>query len=580
MAERRRSPGRARSWSSVVRRAPLLVLLRGVPARSVALIVLLGIAGGVAEAALLVLIVRVATLAIGGGTAASTGLVALLPDSLGVMVGLGLAAGVLTVLFQVGGVLVTARAASRRMVTTRALVLHRYLASSLTSREAVSPGRLQEIFSQQILKGTEGLVLAGSTAAAATNLAVLLATAIAISPLAAVALVVIGGVLGIALVPLSAAVAESSRRMVSGALDLMGFVSAFVRLALEARVFGVAAPIEEAAGRRLAVVARAWSRTRVLQQATPIVFRVTVLLVAFGVVGAVSVWAPEAVPAVALIALLLIRALSSLQAIQNNTQQMREMAAYWGSAQDLIDALPEDDVRWGSAPLRRITEVAFEGVGFSHDGIGRHLEEVSARLDVGEAVTVVGPSGGGKSTLLRVLLRLAEPDAGLLLVNGRPASDYRREDWFGRVAYLPQEVRLIPGTLRDNVLFFREAPDDDVRTAIEMAALRLDPAVFPAGLDTEISEEGANLSGGQRQRIGLARCLVRRPDLLVLDEPTSALDPESERQIAATIRGLKSGMITVLVTHRPGAAEGTDRVFAMDRGRLTVRDVAPAEAAT
>jgi ABC-type multidrug transport system fused ATPase/permease subunit len=549
--------------------------MRGVPRRSIAAIIVLGIAGGIAEAALLVLIVRVATLALSGARTSGLSTLDFLPDSLGGMVVVGLVAGTLTILFQLSGLLVTTRAASRRMVDTRRLVLHRYFASSLTGQGSASPGQLQEIFSQQILKGTEGLVLAGSTAAAFSNLAVLLVAAVLISPLAAVALLLLGGILGIALVPLSRAVAGASRRMVSGALTLMGYVSVFVRVALEARVFGVAAPIERVAGEKIVDVSRAWSRTRVLQQSAPIVFRVSVLLIALIVIGGVSIWAPTAVAAVAVIALLLVRALAYLQAIQNNTQQMREMSAYWASARDLIDSFAADDVTWGETPLARIADVEFDGVGFSHDGVGRHLDDVSATLSTGESVTVVGPSGGGKSTLLRVLLRLAEPGEGRLLVNGLPASSYRREDWFSRVAYLPQEVRLIPGTVRDNVLFFRDGTDEEVHRAIEMAALVLDPRVFRDGLDTEVTEEGRNLSGGQRQRIGLARCLLRRPDLLVLDEPTSALDPESERQIAATIAGLKADLITVLVTHRPAAAQGTDRVYAMDRGRLTVRDARP-----
>ncbi|WP_395640195.1 ATP-binding cassette domain-containing protein [Pseudolysinimonas sp.] len=556
-------------------RSSLFTLLRGVPRSRVAAILVLGVAGGIAEAALLVLIVRVATLALSGRSSAGLSALEFLPDSLGGMIVIGLIAGVLTIAFQLGGLVVTTRAASRRMVSTRQLVLNRYFASSLTGQGTTSPGQLQEIFSQQILKGTEGLVLAGSTAAAFSNLAVLLVAAVLISPLAAVALVLLGGVLGIALIPLSRSVAAASRRMVAGALTLMGYVSVYVRVALEARVFGVAVPIERVAGQKIVEVSRAWSSTRVLQQSAPIIFRVSVLIIALVVIGSVSIWAPEAVAAVAVIALLLVRALSYLQAIQNNTQQMREMSAYWASARELIDSFPADDVAWGSTPLERIAEIEFERVGFSHDGVGRHLDDVTVTMSSGESVTVVGPSGGGKSTLLRVLLRLAEPGEGRLLVNGVPASDYRRDDWFSRVAYLPQEVRLIPGTVRDNVLFFREGTDDEVRAAIEMAALELDPRIFREGLDTEVTEEGRNLSGGQRQRIGLARCLLRRPDLLVLDEPTSALDPESERQIAATIAGLKSELITVLVTHRPAAAQGSDRVYAMDRGRLTARDVRP-----
>jgi ABC-type multidrug transport system fused ATPase/permease subunit len=136
----------------------------------------------------------------------------------------------------------------------------------------------------------------------------------------------------------------------------------------------------------------------------------------------------------------------------------------------------------------------------------------------------------------------------------------------------------VPGTIADNIRFYRDASDEQVERAALAAALELDGRAFPQGLDTVVEQEGLNLSGGQRQRIGLARCLLLNPQMLVLDEPTSALDASTEKSIMDTIAGLRENLLIVMVTHRPSTLALTDVRYRMEDGVLTRQESAPVTA--
>jgi ATP-binding cassette subfamily C protein CydD len=202
------------------------------------------------------------------------------------------------------------------------------------------------------------------------------------------------------------------------------------------------------------------------------------------------------------------------------------------------------------------------------------LDGVSLEICPGQRITVTGPSGAGKSTLLALLLRFAEPTAGVIEAGGLPLAQLDVAAWRAQIAWVPQRPHLFVGTVAQNIALGQPAAS---REAIERAAALAGAAEFigglPAGLDTELGEHGLRLSAGQRQRIALARAFMRDAPLLLLDEPTAHLDPITAAEILATIETLMADRTVVLVSHqfgwhRRGWAGPADQTITLDHGKL------------
>ncbi|GIP39068.1 ABC transporter ATP-binding protein [Paenibacillus sp. J31TS4] len=217
-----------------------------------------------------------------------------------------------------------------------------------------------------------------------------------------------------------------------------------------------------------------------------------------------------------------------------------------------------------------IASLRLDGVTFSYaSGLEPVLRDVRLELPVGRKLAFVGGSGGGKSTLAQLLVRFHEPGAGQLTVNGRPLSDWAREDWMSRVTIVFQEPYLFPDTIRANLLLGREGVSEETLTSVCQAMQIHDViAALPDGYDTVIGERGVTLSGGQKQRLALARALLGEPEVLILDEATSALDLETERRIQQQLDRLRAGRTTLIIAHRLSTIRNADAIFVFDRGRL------------
>ena len=220
--------------------------------------------------------------------------------------------------------------------------------------------------------------------------------------------------------------------------------------------------------------------------------------------------------------------------------------------------------------------IALVDVGFAYPSVAgqeapKVLKAVTLRFEPGERVAILGRIGSGKSTVLRVLAGLYQPSEGLVDVDGMDLRQIDPADFRARVGYVAQEPRLFTGTLRDNVLLDRAAADPSkLGDAARLTGLDRVAAAHPLGWDLPVGESGALLSGGQRQLVALTRCLVTKPQILLMDEPTSSMDAQSE---AAFLRQLKqaSGHCTLLmVTHRPAVLELVQRVVVIDAGRVVL----------
>ena len=244
---------------------------------------------------------------------------------------------------------------------------------------------------------------------------------------------------------------------------------------------------------------------------------------------------------------------------------------------ELLDTQPTVAEPERPRPLRRPVrgEVALENVGFrySEDGV-EVLTDVSFRIEPGEVVALVGPSGAGKTTVASLLPRFWDVTAGRITLDGIDVRDLSFVDLRGAIGMVPQEPALFSGTVRENIAFARpEEVGPPPGEAEVIAAARAAHAWefierMPDGLDTRVGERGVKLSGGQRQRLAIARVFLKNPAVVVLDEATSSLDTESERAIEAAMADLLRGRSTLIIAHRLSTVRRADRVIALEHGRI------------
>ncbi|MCE6997127.1 ABC transporter ATP-binding protein/permease [Saccharothrix sp. S26] len=213
--------------------------------------------------------------------------------------------------------------------------------------------------------------------------------------------------------------------------------------------------------------------------------------------------------------------------------------------------------------------VRFDRVGFAHGG-GRPLfSGLDLDIPAGTRVGLVGRSGGGKTTLTRLLLRMMDVDEGRILVGGQDIARLRQADLRSLIAYVPQDPAMFHRTLRENIAFARPgATDAEILRAARAAHVTEFAEALPDGFDTMVGERGIKLSGGQRQRVALARAILRDAPVLLLDEATSALDSESEVLVQEALWRLMEGRTALVVAHRLSTVVRMDRLIVLDRGRI------------
>ena len=221
-------------------------------------------------------------------------------------------------------------------------------------------------------------------------------------------------------------------------------------------------------------------------------------------------------------------------------------------------------------PLRpKASDVRFEHVTFAHAGGLPLFADLDLTVPSGTRLGLVGRSGGGKTTLTRLLLRMMDIDDGRILIGGQDISKLRQSDLRSLIAYVPQDPAMFHRTLRDNIAFARpEATDAEIRQAAEAAHVTEFADALPDGFDTMVGERGVKLSGGQRQRVALARAILRDAPILLLDEATSALDSESEILIQQALWRLMEGRTALVVAHRLSTVARMDQLVVLDHGRI------------
>ena len=237
-----------------------------------------------------------------------------------------------------------------------------------------------------------------------------------------------------------------------------------------------------------------------------------------------------------------------------------------------IEKLPESSPTLDLSHTGFKSDISATSVFFTYPGAqDTAISDINLTLSTGTLTAIVGPSGAGKSTLVDVMLGVLEPDQGSILISGEsPKSSFVL--WPGAISYVPQDVRIIDGSIRQNVALgypVQMATDALVWSALEVAQLSDTVASLGEGLDSQVGENGIKLSGGQKQRLGIARAMFTRPKLLFLDEATSSLDGETEAAISRSINSLKGDVTVVLIAHRLSTVRDADRIIYVEGGSIT-----------
>ncbi|CAN5898562.1 ABC transporter ATP-binding protein [soil metagenome] len=239
---------------------------------------------------------------------------------------------------------------------------------------------------------------------------------------------------------------------------------------------------------------------------------------------------------------------------------------------DAIFRIPIDPKPVDPIGVHDLKALSFQGVSFTHATAAQPaLADVSFQVERGHTIAFVGPSGAGKTTLVKLLVGLYRPSHGQILYNGVSSERVDLDKFRERIGFVTQDAQLFSGTIRENLLFVRpDATDDQCLDVLRRAAANSMLTRADQGLDTVIGEGGMKISGGEKQRLSIARALLREPQLLVFDEATSSLDSLTEEEISRTMRDVAQGadVITVLIAHRLSTVLHADRIFVLERGRV------------
>jgi len=261
-----------------------------------------------------------------------------------------------------------------------------------------------------------------------------------------------------------------------------------------------------------------------------------------------------------------------LQELGNIINIYREAEVSLKNFQDILE-IKKEPRPLNPVALPGLQRLAFNNVSFQHQTASTPaLIEISFQVKRGDTVAFVGPSGAGKTTLVKLLVGLYRPQKGEVLYNGHSAAEVDLNQLRERIGFVTQDTQLFSGTIRENLLFVNPgATDEECLEVLNKAACHSLLARAQRGLDTVIGEGGVKVSGGEKQRLAIARALLRRPHLLVFDEATSSLDSLTEEQIGHTIRDVSAtqDVMTILIAHRLSTIMHADRIYVLERGSIT-----------
>ena len=262
---------------------------------------------------------------------------------------------------------------------------------------------------------------------------------------------------------------------------------------------------------------------------------------------------------------------SPIQILVELTEMLQKGFSGFRRFRAVIEAQPEIVDQPGAGPLPNPEgDIVFHDVSFEYTGEEEVLHHISMTIPRGQSVALVGPSGGGKSTVCSLIPRFYDVSAGMITIGGTDIRTVSLQSLRQNIGIVQQDVYLFSGTIRENISYGKpDATDEEIRRAASLADLEEFIESLPEGYDTYVGERGTRLSGGQKQRISIARIFLRDPKILILDEATSALDNESERYIQKSLDRLSKGRTTITIAHRLSTIRGADQIYVIEDGKVS-----------
>lgn len=526
--------------------------------------------GAIVEAAFLVTLTSVLL-----GAAAGQTTVELVGRSVSVRAALvgATAAIVFRLVMNLVAVRLSARLSGRVMRDERHRLARAYLNASWSLQYAQRSGLLQELLTTFVNRVNGAVAAVGQGLTAALSLVAFLSAGLIVNTLATLAILLALLALGVVLSPIRRLIRRRSEVAVEDSVDFAAEVAEFSALGLEMQAFGVT----NAFSVRIDVVTDRTSRSFARMQSaigsmSPTYTFMAYIALVGGALVLISRGAGNPAP-IGAVMLLMLRSLSYGQQLSNvlgviasTTPTMRELDSK-------IAEYLDSSALAGQVRPKAMFPLTFTGVNYAYPDGTHALTDLTFDIRAGEMIGVIGPSGGGKSTLAQVILGLRTPTGGDILLDGTPMADVDRAWFTASVAFVPQTPLLFTGTVADNVRFLREGITDEmILQACADANVLVDVEAMDSGLRTHLGERGGSLSGGQRQRLSIARALAGRPRFIVLDEPTSALDNESEALIRRTLASLHGDVTLLIIAHRMSTIELCDRIMVVDGGILDAFD--------
>jgi ATP-binding cassette subfamily B protein len=523
--------------------------------------------GGMTEALFLVLVTRVAFAVTEG--AERVGVVANWYVTTNQALLFGLALVILRMLLSGLAIWESTRISSAAVARIRHRLTRGFIGSKWEVQQAQEAGSLQELirgFSTQasgVIGGLTGMLVATS------NFVAMLALAVAIDPIGAAVMIASVVVFGSALRPMRAAVRRRAQAHNAANMQLGTTAHEIAQLGMELHVFHVQAQARERLGERIEQVRHRANRLGLANSMTSTIYSGLAFLALLAALGVVSASDGADLTSLGAVMLVMLRSLTYGQAIQSSYVNLSSSAPAMDEVMDRLAYFDQGSQHDGGQPVGRIGRIVVDHATFSYGSDAPALDDVSFAIEPHEVVGIVGPSGGGKSTLVQLLLGLRDPQQGRIFADGRDVRDLDKAEWARKVTFVPQAAHLINGSIADNIRFLRDGfTAEQVEQAARLASLHEDVMHFPERYDRPVGNLGAHLSGGQQQRLCIARALLEQPDLLILDEPTSSLDVKSEHLIRSTLLDLRQQVTIVIIAHRLSTLDICDRIMVIKDGRL------------
>ena len=290
------------------------------------------------------------------------------------------------------------------------------------------------------------------------------------------------------------------------------------------------------------------------------------------VVGAVLIARGEMTPEdMAMIALYIGVFISPIKILVELTEMLQKGMSGFERFLEVVETTPDIKDKKQAVEMKDPKgEIRFQDVSFYYDEEEKVLHHVNLTVPSGSSLALVGPSGGGKTTITSLIPRFYDVTEGAITIGGQDIRDIRLKSLRKNIGIVQQEVYLFDGSIRDNIAYGKpDATEEEIRLAAKRANLSEFIEGLPDGYDTFVGERGTRLSGGQKQRISIARIFLKNPPILILDEATSALDNESEQYIQESLEKLSEGRTTITIAHRLSTIRGADRILVIEEGRIT-----------